>query len=99
MKRTGCLIFLLVSLTASAQITVTDTVIRFGVTQKGKPHGEKTEIKISKEGGSLQSSDGKVELIFPAGAVTKKNHYQYSARYQPCTQWRQQSLPNGTIRY
>jgi hypothetical protein len=81
----ACLFF---SLASSAQnIAVTDTVIRFGVTQKGKPDGEKTENKITKEGGSLQSSDGKVELIFPAGAVTKKT----TVSIQPVTN----HAPNG----
>jgi hypothetical protein len=81
----ACLFF---SLASSAQsIAVTDTVIRFGVTQKGKPNGEKTENKITKEGGSLQSSDGKVELIFPAGAVTKKT----TISIQPVTS----HAPNG----
>lgn len=74
MKKNSFLIFsLLICLTASAQnIAVTDTIIKFGITAKGKPDGEKSENKIGKEGGSIQSSDGKVELIFPAGALSKK---------------------------
>lgn len=89
MKKIIVFIFLFVSVNASAQnIAVTDTVIRFGVTEKGKPDGEKAENEISKDGGSLQSSDGKVELIFPAGAVTKKT----TISIQPVTN----HAPNGS---
>jgi hypothetical protein len=74
MKTFGFLIFFsLVGLYLSAQnIVVADTMIKFGITEKGKADGEISEIKIGKEGGSIQSSDGKVELIFPSGALTKK---------------------------
>ena len=44
------------------------------ITAVGKPNGKKTEIKINKDGGSLKSSDGMAELIFPAGAVSKKTN-------------------------
>ena len=89
MKKIIVFILLFVSVNASAQnIAVTDTVIRFGVTEKGKPDGEKAENEISKDGGSLQSSDGKVELIFPAGAVTKKT----AISIQPVTN----HAPNGS---
>ena len=55
MKKIIVFILLFVSVNASAQnIAVTDTVIRFGVTEKGKPDGEKAENEISKDGGSLQ---------------------------------------------
>lgn len=67
------IVFSLHTLYPSAQnIVVADTVIKFGITEKGKPDGEISETKIGKEGGSIQSSDGKVELIFPSGAITKK---------------------------
>lgn len=41
------------------------------ITKVGKPIGEKTAIKISKDAGSLTSADGMVELIIPEGAVPK----------------------------
>lgn len=75
MKKITVIVLLFVSIDVSAQnISLTDSIIKFGVTEKGKPDGEKSEIKIDKTGGSIQSSDGKVELIFPAGAVTKKTN-------------------------
>lgn len=42
------------------------------ITAVGKPSGKKTEIKTNKDGSSLRSSDGVVELIIPEGAVPKK---------------------------
>ena len=73
MKKIIPVVLLFGAVNATAQnITVADTVIRFGITEKGKPDGLKAEVKIGKEGGIIQSSDGKVELIFPEGAVTKK---------------------------
>jgi hypothetical protein len=73
MKKINVFTFLLFSMIASSQgVTTQDTVIRFGITGRGKPDGEKTEMKIGKEGGSFTSSDGKVRLIFPEGALSKK---------------------------
>lgn len=88
MKKIIIFVFLFVAANAAAQnIPITDTVIRFGVTQKGRPDGVKSEVKIDKEGGTIQSSDGKVELIFPEGAVTKKT----TISIQPVTN----SAPNS----
>jgi len=42
------------------------------VTTIGKPNGEETSQEIGKEGGSIFSGDGRIELIFPQGALTKK---------------------------
>lgn len=82
------IVFLLHILYPSAQnIVVADTIIKFGITEKGKSDGEISETKIGKEGGSIQSSDGKVELIFPSGAITKKT----SISIQPITNF----APNG----
>ena len=73
MKNILSLLLLFVVVHTTAQnITVTDTIVKFGVTATGKPDGQKNNIKIGKDGGTIQSSDGKVELIFPAGAVNKK---------------------------
>src|SRR6185436_19452022 len=41
----------------------------------GKPNGEKAEMKIGKEGGSFTSSDGKMRLKVPEGAVSKKTTF------------------------
>ena len=43
--------------------------------------GKKTEIKINKDGGSLKSSDGMAEMIFPARGCFKKDKHQHSAHY------------------
>lgn len=51
---------------------VEDTIAKPVTSAKGKPAGNKTEIKLKKDGGSLKSSDGIVELIIPDGAVSPK---------------------------
>jgi hypothetical protein len=68
-------IILFITVIASAQNDVlNDTIVKPVITELGKPDGEKAEMKIGKEGGSLKSSDGKVELVFPAGALTKNTN-------------------------
>ncbi len=44
----------------------------FEPTAIGKADGEKNSIIIDKEGGRLMSSDKKIELVFPEGAITTK---------------------------
>lgn len=41
-------------------------------TSKGKPNGEKVIQEIDKDGGSVFSEDGRIELKFPEGALSKK---------------------------
>ncbi|HTD93346.1 MAG TPA: hypothetical protein VK644_06030 [Chitinophagaceae bacterium] len=73
MRTLACLSFALLPLLVSAQqISVSDSITRFGITEKGIPAGEMANSRIGEEGSTLLSSDGKVELIFPAGAVQKK---------------------------
>ena len=73
MKKIVVFLLLLVSLNTAAQNdAVEDTAAKPVITAVGKPDGTKTEIKINKDGGSLKSSDGMVELIIPGGAVSKK---------------------------
>lgn len=43
-------------------------------TPTGKPNGEAVNAKINKDGGSIRSSDGRVELIFPEGALSSKTN-------------------------
>jgi hypothetical protein len=38
----------------------------------GKPNGERVSVKMNKEGGSIKSTDGRVELIIPEGALSSK---------------------------
>jgi hypothetical protein len=42
------------------------------ITEVGKPDGNGVSVEIGKDGGSIVSDDGKVELIFPPGALNKK---------------------------
>lgn len=51
-----------------------DSTIKPAITAAGKPDGEITEIKIGKAGGSFTSSDGKLRLIFPQGALTSNTN-------------------------
>lgn len=87
-KKIIILIFLFVSKTATAQNDVAeDTTAKPAITAIGKPDGEKAEIKIGKEGGSFNSADGKVTLLIPQGAVSKKTTFSI----QPITNL----MPNG----
>lgn len=73
MKKIILFIFLFVTVNASAQNNAAeDTTAKRAVTAIGKSDGEKTDMKIGKDGGSITSSDGKMKLIIPAGAVSKK---------------------------
>ncbi len=88
MKKIIAFIFLFVVVHVSAQeIAVEDTASEPAITAIGKPHGEKTEMKIGKDGGSFTSSDGKIRLIVPEGAVSKKITFSI----QPVTNL----MPNG----
>lgn len=76
MKKIIAFIFLFISVNVSAQNkSVEDTTAKPAITAIGKPDGEKTEMKIGKEGGSFTSSDGKIRLIIPEGTVTKKTTF------------------------
>lgn len=80
--------FLLFAVPALAQNkTLEDAAAGPVITAVGKPVGNKTEIKINKDGSSLRSSDGVVELIIPEGAVPKKTVISI----QPITNL----MPNG----
>jgi hypothetical protein len=88
MKKIALVTVFLISLSASAQNdAVEDTIARPAITETGKPDGTKKEMKIGKDGGSLVSSDGKVALIIPEGAVSKKTTFSI----QPITNM----VPNG----
>lgn len=80
---------MLISVVSFAQNNIlNDTIVKPVITEIGKPDGAKAEMKIGKEGGSLKSSDGKVELIFPAGALKENT----SIIIQPVTNL----APNGS---
>ena len=88
MKNIIVYILLLTSITSSAQNDAAeDTITKPAITAIGKPDGINAEMKISKDGGSLSSSDGKVVLIIPEGAVSKKTTFSI----QPVTNM----VPNG----
>ncbi len=74
MKEIITAVYLFFSFAVSAQKNAAaDTTAGSVITKAGKSEGEKTEINVTKnEGGSIKSSDGKIELIIPEGAVSKK---------------------------
>jgi len=73
MNKILCILFSLFAMTSFAQNDIAaDTGAKPAITEKGKPDGEKTTTDINKEGGTLASSDGKLELIISPGALTKK---------------------------
>jgi hypothetical protein len=89
MKKIPLFILLFISITTSAQNNaVEDTTAKPAITAIGKPDGEKTEMKIGKEGGSFTSSDGKMKLIVPEGAVSKNTTFSI----QPAANL----MPNGS---
>ncbi len=72
MKKIIAFALLFISIKTTAQNeAVEDTASKPVITGVGKPDGTKTAIKINKDGSSLQSSDGMIELIIPDGAVPK----------------------------
>lgn len=76
MKKISAVILLLFSIIAAAQDELAeDTTAKPAITAIGKPDGLKAEMKIGKDGGRFASSDGKVELIIPGGAVSKKTTF------------------------
>jgi hypothetical protein len=88
MKKILAFLFLLIAINATAQTEAAeDTTAKPAITGFGKDDGAKTELKIGKEGGTLSSSDGKIKLIIPEGAVTKKINFSI----QPVTNL----MPNG----
>lgn len=88
MKNIIAFSFLLISVGASAQNDVAeDTAAKPAISAIGKPDGARAEMKIGNEGGSFTSSDGKLRLIIPEGAVSKKTTFSI----QPTTNF----APNG----
>ena len=89
MRKIILFIFLFVTVNALAQNNAAeDTTAKPAITAIGKPDGQKTEMKIGSDGGSISSSDGKMKIIIPAGAVSKKTTFSI----QPATNL----MPNGS---
>lgn len=73
MKKIIVFIFLFIAVTVSAQNNVVeDTASHPAITEVGKPIGKIIEKMMNKDGGTLISEDGTVELIIPPGALSKK---------------------------
>jgi len=75
------LLFLYLHLTVSAQAdNLTIRYLRMdSVTALGKPTGEQVSQEIGKDGGTIVSEDGRMELIFPADALNKKKKIKIQA--------------------
>jgi hypothetical protein len=69
-------LIVLVLLTPFSCIAQTDTagfiVTPHIATAIGKPNGERLSVKMNKDGGTIKSIDGRVELIIPEGALSSK---------------------------
>jgi hypothetical protein len=78
-----CLFFLYLHLRAVAQSeNLTIKYLRMdSVTALGKPIGEEVSQEIGKDGGTIVSDDGRIELIFPEGALSTKK----KIKIQPVT--------------
>jgi hypothetical protein len=76
MKKILPFLFLFITVNTAAQNEAAeDTTAQPAITAIGKPDGKIAEMKIGKEGGRFNSSDGKITLIIPEGAVTKKTNF------------------------
>ena len=76
MKKIIAFALLFVAVNTTAQTDAAeDTTAKPAVTAIGKPIGILSEFKIGKDGGSLNSADGKITLIIPEGAVAKKTNF------------------------
>lgn len=68
--------FLFITLSATCpgftQTAQPDTSTRPAITAIGQPFGGIASAKIDNKGGSLTSADGKLQIIFPEGALKKK---------------------------
>ena len=73
MKRISVFFFSLLTILAHAQedSNIKDSFL-FKPTATGQPDGEKSSIIMDKEGGRLISTDQKIELVFPEGALATK---------------------------
>ena len=69
------------------------------ITAIGKADGKEITKEIGKEGGKIVSEDGKMELIFPEGAISKKKKNIYSAYHKSCSKWPGKGLSHGTFGY
>lgn len=67
--------FLIICINSFAQDDSIPIKFASTLTEKGKPAGEKISQKIDKDGGRLTSADGRVELIIPQDAVSKKTNF------------------------
>jgi hypothetical protein len=66
----NCLVFFVLCFSLHTYAQKPDTVRL--KTAFGKPDGKETSEKIGKEGGKLVSSDARIELVIPPGALSKK---------------------------
>jgi hypothetical protein len=88
MKKILIFILLLTSTISFAQNEVVeDTTAQPAITAAGKPTGKIKEMMMNKDGGTLVSGDGLLELIIPSGALSKKT----TISIQPITNM----IPNG----
>ncbi|MBC7935041.1 MAG: hypothetical protein H7Y86_06745 [Rhizobacter sp.] len=73
MIRVITLLIILAPFVLAAQTDTTGLIVTPHIaTPIGKPNGESVSVKINKDGGSIKSRDGRVELIFPEGALSSK---------------------------
>src|SRR5262249_19944527 len=68
-----CLCFLYLNTAVAQQDNLTIKYLRMdSVTALGKPIGEEVSQEIGKDGGAIVSDDGRIELIIPEDALSKK---------------------------
>ncbi len=90
MKKIIVFSFLLISLITHGQNDqrIKDSLALYAPTEIGKPDGEPVSQKIGKDGGTLISSDNKITLIIPAGALLSETLISI----QPTTNFAQESM-------
>ena len=60
-------------------IRLVDTTTGPAITEAGKPVGKIAKQVMNKDGGTLVSENGTLELIIPAGALSKKTSISIQA--------------------
>lgn len=76
-----CLLLLSITVNAQTDTPGIENIPFSDSTAIGTPDGKLTSKEIGVNGGTVISDDGRVQLIFPAGALVKKYCYQHSASY------------------
>lgn len=72
MFRVAFIIYFFLPINIYAQTLSADTSSKSCITSPGTPFGNTSTAKMGSSGGTIKSADGKLEIVFPAGALEKE---------------------------